>query len=766
MGTAAAAKPRLVLDIGTHKVLGLAVRDRLEDEPAGVEVLASCFLRHQGRAMRDGQVHDVPAVGRTLRRVKETLEDAVGVAFTEAHVAAAGRALHTMRGLAEEIHPRHEVVTEELNRLLEWEAVADAQQRLLASLPKDQQRLGFYCIAHTPTSYWLDGEPIGRLVGQRGRHWAVEVLATFLPGAVVDSLEGALAHAGLEMAGLTLEPIAVLEALVPDTLRHLNLVLIDVGAGTSDIAVTGDGTVQAFAMVPEAGDAITEAIARELLLDFAVAEQAKRQIAAGGSAIVENVLGEAVELTVPLLLEITKPATERLAARIAGEIRQWLPSPPAAVLMVGGGSQTPGLVPALAAALDLPPQRISVRDRRAVRAAAGAEHLQGPDVVTALGIALAGARGSHMPPVRVRVDGRPVCLFVPDRCTVREAARIAGLPLQRLTGRLGSGLTLTVNGELRVIPGSRGTAAAVHVNGVPASLDTVLKNQDEVQLGEARDGEPAAVTVRELVDEWLAQQAAAGAGTRVRIQVENTWQDLPVLVRRNGRAVGLDEQVQDRDTLEIRFPRTAAELVEALGRRMPATEVRCTVNGTPVACSSGAALLRNGEPAGPDTPVRDGDRWDWEPGRAVTVREAVKQSGVATVWTLNVTLNGNPVAVSAPAEIRRNGAPVSLDDVLADGDRLEVAGPGTIPLYQLLPYAGIGHEAVSQGRRLLLQIGGHPAGYTEPVRDGDEVIIRFVDEREDAVSGPAARAEAASWPEDRRMFSPPPDGFGTGGGDQ
>lgn len=509
MAAAPATKARLVLDIGTHKVLGVAVRERPDDDPAGVDVLASCMVRHYGRAMRDGQVHDVPAVARTLRRVKEKLEEAVGFTFTEAHIAAAGRALHTVRGRAQQTHPRHTIVTEEANRLLEWEAVADAQASLLSSLDAEEHRQGFYCIAHTAVGYRRDGDPIGRLVGQRGREWAVEVLATFLPGAVVDSLEGALQHAGLEMAGLTLERIAVLEALVPDTLRHLNLVLIDIGAGTSDIAMTGDGTVQAFAMVPQAGDAITEALARELLLDFAVAEQDKRQVSTGGTAVVENVLGDSVELTAPQLLEITKETTERLASRIAAEISHWTSAPPAAVLLVGGGSQTPGLVQALASALDLAPGRLSIRDRRAERGVAGAEHLQGPDVITALGIALAGVRGGQMPPVRVRVDGRPVCLFLPDRCTVREAARIAGLPLHRLTGRMGSGLTVTVNGEPTVIPGTRGTAATVHVNNEPATLDTVLNNQDEVQLGEPRDGAPPLVTVGELVARWLAQQATA-----------------------------------------------------------------------------------------------------------------------------------------------------------------------------------------------------------------------------------------------------------------
>lgn len=727
---ASPATVRLVLDIGTHKVLGLAVREKPGDGPSGVEVLASCFVRHHTRSMRDGQVHDVPAVGRTLRQVKERLEAALGVTFTHAHIAAAGRALRTVRGRAEQSHTSHVAVTEEMNRQLEWEAVADAQFALISSLPKGEQSHGFYCIAHTVTGAWLDGDPIGRLVGQRGSRLAVEVLATFLPGAVVDSLEGALGYADLEMASLTLEPIAALEALVPDTMRHLNLVLIDVGAGTSDIAMTGQGTVQAYAMVPEAGDAITETVARELLLDFTVAEQAKRQVSAGGTAVVENVLGEPVELTASLLREITQDAVRRLASRIAAEIHQWAVAPPDAVLLVGGGSQTPGLIEALAAALDMAPARVSIRNRRAVRLAFGGDDLQGPDVITALGIALLAVRGTQLPPVRVRVDGRPVCLFLPDRCTVREAARIAGLPLHRLTGRMGSGLTITVNGELQVIPGTRGTAAAVHVNGEPASLDTVLRNQDEVQLGEALDGEPPVLTVRTLVERWRAAQSGDDRRAPVRIQFENTWQDLPILVRRNGLAAQLDELVQDRDELEIRFPRTAAELLEAVGRRLPSRDVRCQVNGRTIACRTGAVLLRNGEPASPGDPVRDGDRWDWEPGQQVTVRDAVTAAGVSLERTIQVTLNGEPVSVAVPADVLRNGAPAALDDPVWEGDRIEVVSAGSVPLYQLLPHAGIGAEELVLGRRVLIQVGGVPAGYTAPVRDGDVIAIRFVPDQE------------------------------------
>ncbi|MCP6652252.1 hypothetical protein NL518_29580, partial [Klebsiella pneumoniae] len=81
-----------------------------------------------------------------------------------------------------------------------------------------------------------DGTRIKSLIGQRGKHSAIEAIATFLPRQVIDSLQSTIQTVGLEMSTLTLEPIAAINVLIPTTMRHLNLVLIDVGAGTSDVA--------------------------------------------------------------------------------------------------------------------------------------------------------------------------------------------------------------------------------------------------------------------------------------------------------------------------------------------------------------------------------------------------------------------------------------------------------------------------------------------------------------------------------------------------
>src|SRR5690606_2842555 len=106
----------------------------------------------------------------------------------------------------------------------------------------------------------LDHESIGSLIDQQGNIASVEVIATFLPKVVVESLFAAIQRADLSMKALTLEPIAAIQLLVPESMRRLNIALVDVGAGTSDIALTADGTVTAYGMVPIAGDEVTEAI--------------------------------------------------------------------------------------------------------------------------------------------------------------------------------------------------------------------------------------------------------------------------------------------------------------------------------------------------------------------------------------------------------------------------------------------------------------------------------------------------------------------------
>lgn len=98
----------------------------------------------------------------------------------------------------------------------------------------------FWWAIRLRNTVWTD-IPYPPCWGMAAKTMEADVVATFLPGEVVESLYAAHAHlAGLQVASMTLEPIAAMNAAIPAELRLLNLALVDIGAGTTDIAVCRD----------------------------------------------------------------------------------------------------------------------------------------------------------------------------------------------------------------------------------------------------------------------------------------------------------------------------------------------------------------------------------------------------------------------------------------------------------------------------------------------------------------------------------------------
>lgn len=106
--------------------------------------------------------------------------------------------------------------------------------------------------------YYLNEEVYSNIEGHKAEVISEDIIVTFLPEDVVDGLYSAVAQAGLEVANMTLEPIAAIDVAIPESFRMLNIALVDVGAGTSDISVTKDGSIIAYGMIPLAGDELTE----------------------------------------------------------------------------------------------------------------------------------------------------------------------------------------------------------------------------------------------------------------------------------------------------------------------------------------------------------------------------------------------------------------------------------------------------------------------------------------------------------------------------
>jgi len=556
------------LDIGTRKVVGLLA----EKSDATFYVRACEIEEHSKRSMIDGQIHDIPEVAKVVKRIKTKLEEYLGESLRRVAVAAAGRTLKTARGRqSRDIALFKEVGQEELV-LLQYEAVQNAFKNL-------QARTGeYHFVGYTLVSSFLDGNETHNLIGQRGLRMEVEVIATFLPRIVVDSLQTVLEYANLEMASLTLEPIAALEAAMPSSMRKLNLVLVDIGAGTSDIVVASAGKVIGFDMVPAAGDEITEEICSKYLLDFSSGEKVKRQLGAKKQVQFTDVLGFKHRLPSFQITEAVA-ATSEITNHIAEKIMLINGRAPQAVICVGGGSQMPGLTEKLAMHLGLPPNRVSVRGKEVISGVANIpQSLLGPQAITPLGIAMTAFSHQSMAFVQVSVNSRAVRLLKAGNATVAEALLTAGVQLRHLYGKPGPGLTLKVNDQVVTIKGGLPQAALVTKNGVNVGFDDLVREGDCLGFIPAKNGEPARGTIQDVVPRMAPKS----------IMIDGHWVELKLVVLMNGSEASEKTPLLDNASIYYQKADTIADVANIIGKKK-------------------AQALLNGKEAEWQASIKDGD---------------------------------------------------------------------------------------------------------------------------------------------------------------
>ena len=415
------------LDIGTRKIAGLL----MEQEAQQYTVHHVVIKEQLPNAMQDGQIHDIPKVAQVIREVAAEISTHTSEPITEAVVAAAGRSLRTQRGQATIKLPLNQEITWEFLGELELSAVQDALSQ--TSQYRVQTAVDTYlCVGYSVVQKYLDDQPIENLVGHQGYSASVEVIATFLPRIVVDSLMTALRLAGLGIQSLTLEPIAAMHAVIPPSMRMLNLALVDVGAGTSDIAITADGTVKAFGMIPQAGDLITRITADHYLLDFMEAEQVKRQLNTNSVIRYTDALGNRLEVSQEEVLALIQPAVATLAHKISNEISALNDGAPKGVILIGGGSLTPHLDREIAKYLQLPDNLVRIRDRASLSNIRGANEYLGPQLVTPICIGCNHLDQLAMKLQKVTVNGKTVHFLRLSDATVGDALLNAGYEIDRL----------------------------------------------------------------------------------------------------------------------------------------------------------------------------------------------------------------------------------------------------------------------------------------------------------------------------------------------
>lgn len=499
-------KTIFALDIGTRSVVGIvgSVKN------GNFTILDYEQEFHSKRAMRDGQIEDIELVAQVVNSVKSKLEQRSGQTFTKVSIAAAGRALRTAEGsFSYDLIP-NEPISEKLIQYMEYSSIESAQEAFEAESGLEESGSDYYCVGYSVKEYLLDDYKIKNLEGQKGHKAVVNIIAAFLPASVLIGLYAATARCGLEVENLTLEPIAAIHAVVPDDVRFLNIALVDIGGGTSDIALSKDGSVVAYDMVTTAGDEITEALMQHYLTNFATAEKIK--LAMGGEANIDfkDILGNQYSITPDEAFEAVKVAVTDLAEAISQRILRINGSAPAAVFLVGGGSQVRDLTRIVAEKLGMVPNRVAlgiVNTENNLTLCS--DDLYSPIFVTPIGIGIVSSLYRGCDFFSITVNGKRIMLFNHQTIKVIDALVLSGIKPANLIGITAPSLIYTLNGERKTIKGTPGVPGQLLVNNTPATIETEIKQGDEITAILAENGTAPEVSLYEVLAEAAFEEVAA-----------------------------------------------------------------------------------------------------------------------------------------------------------------------------------------------------------------------------------------------------------------
>lgn len=703
------------LDIGTRSVVGTIMK-QLDDEQ--YEVIDLMQVEHKERAMIDGQIHNVLSVAQVIEQIKEQFEERHGP-LKEVNVAAAGRALKTIHGEASIDLSERLLISTEAVQNLELAAVQEAHEQLM----KQTKELSttYYCVGYSVLQYELDGEVIGNLIDQYGQVATIKVIATFLPRVVIESLIHSLERAGLKMSGLTLEPIAAIHVLIPQSMRRLNVALVDIGAGTSDIAITSDNTVSAYGMVPIAGDEITEQLSSHYLLDFPIAEQIKRRWTDGETVEFEDILGMTYEASYEELLSILSPSIDELAIAISEQILSSNGGhPPQAVMVIGGGSLTPTLTERMSDYLKLPQTRVQIRDTKAIKNVIIQDNIQNsPALVTPIGIALA-AQESPIQYVSVSVNGRAVRLFELSNLTVGDVLIHAQINVSQLFGKPGLGMTLTVNGQFITVPGEHGTPSIIHRNGELVSIKSPVADGDAIEVIPGQKGKDAVAKISDLIEKIEP----------LHLTINGETYTIEPTLTLNGNPTTLNELLKDRDVIEAKQLTTVGQCLEHCEIELARGEsILVKIDGRPHQLKpSNVLLYMNGQVATPQTAIQNGAVIQLIQQSERTLAQIAKELNLYTTSAISVQFNGELVNMTRMnyTIIVNDEEVTDLQLIVTNEDEVSWQTRPTTNFMFSDVFAHTNFELPTAARaQYQLSRNGSPAEFTDPIFNGDELAVNF-----------------------------------------
>ncbi|MDQ2964912.1 MAG: rod shape-determining protein [Chloroflexota bacterium] len=328
------------LDVGTEFAKALV----FEIDDTGHGVVRGVGRKRQGLShMQSGTVADIAAVVDNCAVALQEAEEMAGFRPRQVVIGIAGELVKgfTTTHSQERKKPDLPITEGELQKLIDGvqrEALRDAERAITweTGLPNVDVRLVHAAI----TGAAIDGYALTNPVGFQGRHVKIGIFNAFAPLVHLGALQSVASQLDLELLEIVAEPYAVARVLASDQVRQSGALFVDVGGGTTDVALVRHGGIEGTRMFALGGRAFTKSIADRLDLPFPRAEALKVDYARGLAVEQRDEIAEIVADDVAVWAAGVELVMEELAA---GDLL------PGRIYLCGGGSRLPEIATALAA---------------------------------------------------------------------------------------------------------------------------------------------------------------------------------------------------------------------------------------------------------------------------------------------------------------------------------------------------------------------------------------------------------------------------------
>lgn len=370
------------LDIGTSKTCAVVATST----PDGLDIIGVGEAPSTG--LRKGVITDLEETIRAIEAATEKAERMAGVHISHVYVGITGEHVHSTnnRGVVAISGEDREVARSDVRRVVEASKLVDvgADRQIIHALPRQ---------------FAIDGhDGVSDPIGMAGSRLEVDTHIITAGNTFITNVLKCVHRAGLEPAGIVFEPLASSAATLLAEEKHVGVALLDIGGGTTDVAVYSGGGAIHTSTLPVGGNILTNDIALGLKTTFAEAEAVKRTYASASAEAhgeaefpVKSLDGKTIRrvsraqlraIVAPRVLEIFKLAKGQIVENIPRDVVL------AEVVLTGGGAQLRGIDQAAAEFFGLP-ARIGVP----TSIGGLTDAVRKPEYATAVGLVLFGPKG-------------------------------------------------------------------------------------------------------------------------------------------------------------------------------------------------------------------------------------------------------------------------------------------------------------------------------------------------------------------------------------